>query len=421
MHAILTANDDIKHNTHKTSDWYLGKRPESALSIQQIKTMNQLMSSTDKNSEIAQLVRTLYISATTGSVVADHLYNVSIRAENELSASHERVQKLETKVEELCSRHEKSMDEIVKKGKEVCNNLLVEDRQRRETELAIARLNYGLTTQREDIETLAKRVEIHMEVFKQMRESLICPICREVSSLPKVLGTCGHIACQNCLKQLDEVAFSAMTGVGGVSARQHLLVRRCPLCRAEIIGQGFPVLALKNVASLLVENNLIEVPERVASMSTSAFERETLESRHMAVLQMGCWVQSQLAQHSATRVTERVMRDQWLNGVYILFEAAVSRVFFETFATSLHGKAGGVNVLVNTSQRMLAVQLIVRPSGSDAKAPAPPPEPLPADPAAGGLGGVSSPNPKQHVLIKVSSDGNFSTTLTLAAAATVTS
>jgi hypothetical protein len=88
-----------------------------------------------------------------------------------------------------------------------------------------------------------------------MRELLICPICCEVALLPKVLGTCGHIACQNCLKRLDDVAFSTLTtaaAAGGASARQHLLVRRCPLCRTEIIGQAFPVLPLKCVASLLV-------------------------------------------------------------------------------------------------------------------------------------------------------------------------
>jgi hypothetical protein len=37
-----------------------------------------------------------------------------------------------------------------------------------------------------------------------------------------------------------------------MSARKHLLARRCPLCRLEIIGAAFPVLPLKEVAAILV-------------------------------------------------------------------------------------------------------------------------------------------------------------------------
>lgn len=116
------------------------------------------------------------------------------------------------------------------------------------------------------------------------------------------------------------MAFSTLTqaaAAGGASARQHLLARRCPLCRVEIVGQAFPVLPLKGVASLLVyvalshfllqtylmndllmmvrENELIEVSEGTIQKSLVgkqlAFEKETPEAKHMAALQMGCWAQ----------------------------------------------------------------------------------------------------------------------------------
>jgi len=88
-----------------------------------------------------------------------------------------------------------------------------------------------------------------------------------------------------------------------------------------------------------------------------------------------------LAQHSVAGVVAAVTQEQWINGVYVLFEAAVSRVFFETFATTLHGKAGGVNVLVNSAQRMLAVQLADKNK-----------QRRPAD---------------VHALVKVATDGRF--------------
>jgi len=64
---------------------------------------------------------------------------------------------------------------------------------------------------------------------------------------------------------LDDVAFTTLTTTpGGASARQHLLARRCPLCRVEIVGQAFPVLPLKDVASLLIGHGFIEVIEQAA-------------------------------------------------------------------------------------------------------------------------------------------------------------
>jgi hypothetical protein len=76
-----------------------------------------------------------------------------------------------------------------------------------------------------EVISLRKHRDQMVVVFKQLKEALQCPICTEVAILPKVLGTCGHIACQNCLKQLDDVAFATLTSSGaGASARQHLLV-----------------------------------------------------------------------------------------------------------------------------------------------------------------------------------------------------
>jgi HPt (histidine-containing phosphotransfer) domain-containing protein len=40
------------------------------------------------------------------------------------------------------------------------------------------------------------------ETFQQLRQAVLCPICADVAILPKVLGSCGHIACQNCLKHV---------------------------------------------------------------------------------------------------------------------------------------------------------------------------------------------------------------------------
>jgi hypothetical protein len=203
---------------------------------------------------------------------------------------------------------------------------------------------------------------------------------------------------------LDDVAFAGLNtnNSGGASARQHLLARRCPQCRAEILGAAFNVLPLKDVANILIAAKWISIATDTVPADPFAlipaengnseykvvqYEVQTSEMKHIHALQLGCYAQSQLAQHSVIGVLAIVNRNQWLAGVYILFESAVSRVFFETFATTLHGKGGGLHVLVNAAQRMLAVQLV------ESKA---------------------SPKPELkeegHLLIKVATDGRFTIT-----------
>ena len=231
------------------------------------------------------------------------------------------------------------------------------------------------------------------QIFQRVRETMVCPICTDVCLLPKTLGNCGHVACNDCLKQLDDVAFATLTSsAGGASARQHLMARRCPLCRDEIVGSGFANVPLAQIAEILVTSGMIESTDMLVSQSASAakrkmdfknmkFTRLTQEGRHIHALQIGCFAQSELAKCSVLNVIAAVTSDHWMNSVYVHFDAATSRVFFETFATTLHGKAGGVNVLVNSAQRMLTVQLR-SPDNNFVKKPS-------------------------HLLIKVACDGRF--------------
>jgi hypothetical protein len=403
-------------------EWYPGLRPENTLPPDQIKLLARLQKGQvidGISASATKLICSLYATALSATGIADQFHDRASRNGSELVTAHQRIEQLEAGAVEFGIRHKTVMEQVVKQAVDVRQTLNFQDRQRRETELCVARWQRELDVMRKEIEALTKHKEIFSNVVKQMKEMLICPICCEPALLPKVVGTCGHIACENCLRAQDDFAFTTLTqaaSAGGASARQHLLARRCPLCRVEIIGNSFPVLPLKGIAALLVENELIEVSEQTVNKSLVekklAYQKETAESKHMTALQMGCWAQSQLAQHSVGGVIQRVSRQQWLDGVYILFEAAVSRVFFETFATTLHGKAGGVNVLVNASQRMLAVQIVNRKpvaSVETASVETAPVETAPVEPS--GSGG------KQHLLIKVSTDGRFVVTKTPAASA----
>ncbi len=326
---------------YKKTGWYHGWRVEYAMDVNEIIALKSILDTTDKQSPSNELIKKLYAGCTAISAHSD------------------------------------------------CFHL-----QRENAYKNVATLEHHIKQQAHELEMLRKQREAMTLVFKQIRETLVCPICKEVALLPMILSSCGHMACQNCLKQLDDAAFMKFTTATGGSSLQHLKERRCPLCRIEIIGGGFPVLPLKEVTSILILNGCVEVAEMPAiqkhlKFKAITYEKLSVETKHLHALQIGCYAQTQLAQHSVSGVIATVTQEQWMSGVYILFESAVARVFFESFATTLHRKAGGVNVLVNSSERMLAVQLLEKKKDK-------------------------KPNKSEgHLLIKVATDGRFVVSTTM--------
>lgn len=228
------------------------------------------------------------------------------------------------------------------------------------TRAAIAADRVAVSAELQTIQS--KQLTAAQLAMQEIKDTLACAVCGELALLPMVLGACGHVVCQPCLHQIDDVAFHQLTVTFGSqqppwSARQHLLARRCPLCRSEIIGGGFPCQPLKSVAKVLVRDGWVELPIGAADVMKLDYERETVSTRHIAALQMGCYSQAELAKWSVHRLETTLTADDWRRGVYVLAEPSVSRVFFETFALTMHGRAGGVEVLVNASQRLLAIAL----------------------------------------------------------------
>jgi RING-type zinc-finger len=332
---------------------------------------------------LVELVQRVYAFAVFAAAHADHAYKELEHAREEMAGLRRRIAALEQRLYDSDRRAAAARPLPI--GAAGGDAMLVEPSaplpalerriERTEAEATLQRLNQCLT------------------VIKLIKQSLLCPICGDVAVLPKVLGACGHVACHACLKSLDENAFAQLTShVGGASARQHLLARRCPLCRTEIIGSGFPSHPHKEVARVLILNGFVDAAElsnwpRGTDFKVVKYEVETTEARHIAALQLGCYAQSQLAEHSVLTLEQVINGEQWRRGVYVVFENSVARVFFETFAMTLQGKAGGVQVSVNASQRMLAVQLVDRTKDK-------------SDHKAGG----------QHLLVRVGTDGRYTIT-----------
>ncbi len=248
-----------------------------------------------------------------------------------------------------------------------------------------------------EISTLRKKIQMYQAASKELEACLTCSICTEVALLPKVVGKCGHIVCQDCLSESDTVTL-ATTATTGLSARQQLLARRCPECREEIMGLGFPVHSLKNVTHALIQHDYVITPNQAAlkyrlAKNGTVYKEKTPVEEYISALQSGCNSQAKLAEFSVSNLLTQITPEQWIEGVYVLFEAAVSRIFFQTYAVALHGiafheKAGSLTVLPNASQRMLAVRLIdeAKPQSDDKKT--------------------------GHTMVKVNTEGKFTVTRT---------
>lgn len=385
INDMTTTTTTATTTTATTTDWYPTFRPEHCLAEKQMLFLNRVLNDTKEteSQEIDSLIRSLYTSAVTVAQISDHLHHIASENSSKLALAKERTTELERGIAEVGERQKPIMEQIVKQATESSQMIAFRGTLQSTTELSVVSWQREIDKHRKEIESMKKRQEIWTKTIETIRDYLVCPICCEVSIIPKVLGTCGHIVCQLCMKQLDDwVSHTLYQSAQPVeakdrSARQLLLEKRCPMCRAEIIGNGFPVLPLKNMTLLLSENKLIDSIDEKKSLP----EKEAPELQRLIPLLIGCWAQSQLAQDSVGGVLERIKESDWINGVYISFEFSVSRTFFDVFARTLHGKAGGLNVLVNTARHMLAVQL----------------------PSKKVLGAVV----REHILVKVASDGRF--------------
>lgn len=324
--------------------WYTGWRIDHKMNPQELTAVRAIMATPDKAAapllagvDYAAIIKKLYKGSTLTAELADRFY---LRQDQAYNRDVPALQQQVIHGEQALRIANARANELINKNHELA----------------------------QEVDILRRHKAAMVPVLRQIREAITCPICTGVALFPKVVGACGHITCESCFKKMDEVTFASLTGSGApISALQHLKARRCPLCRTEIIGDGFPVHPLKDVAAIVANQDRINGDSMPASASASAqsaadfkttnYQKDSAELKRVHLLQMGCYVQAQLAQHTADTVIASITPAQWVHGVYVHFEAAISNVFFDTFSSYLNGKAGGVKMIIYKEHRMLAVQL----------------------------------------------------------------
>ena len=142
------------------------------------------------------LIKKLHAASTSVCAHADRFH-----AQTQESYGHDipqlraRIVALEQALHDSNMKHKKSIEVVNAQATQARDRLYLADRHRKEDDAL-------REAQTRELEVVRKQREQLAHVFKQIREVLICPICTEVALLPKVIGACGHIACENCLRQV---------------------------------------------------------------------------------------------------------------------------------------------------------------------------------------------------------------------------
>ncbi len=130
------------------------------------------------------------------------------------------------------------------------------------------------------------------------------------------------------------------------------------------------------IKKLLVQNNKLReynenlkkrqsnLPEMLNSICSNP--GLSYGDRYAVISQIHNYAQSELAKLSVAMILENVNQDLWQNTVSISFDDAMSLTFIKAFSESLHGAAGGIEVLNDPKElRLLKAQLFEDDNLSD--------------------------------------------------------
>lgn len=213
------------------------------------------------------------ISVITGShIVNGTVINAKLQAEVEM------IKNLTAKLDSAMAENTSLSAEVellMKERKEAGNEINSLEKKATELKLAIANAEEegklsgkrsALLKQYREAD-LAETGSLNALVAQKEKEvqtivaHLICAICQETLKKPRILGMCGHAACEDCIQSLDAVSIKPIPQAaadGTVTlvqppADQILKARRCASCRADRFDIGIPALGLDHLSTLLTE------------------------------------------------------------------------------------------------------------------------------------------------------------------------
>ena len=257
-------------------------------------------------------------------------------------------------------------------------------------------------SRRHATQTEAKVQSFHDRIG-DLVHAFLCPVCHEHSKIPKILE-CGHGICESCCERMDSIVSEGAAVVAAAEAAQaaadqappgasqaaaraaraaaqamaqgHSVQRKCPMCRANLLGPPYPCLQGKSLASAIAslqeyhEALLLPVGESKVAPSvrlsvalgqsiaastavaaggaagesglmeeageTQLYLEETTSSRELFILQAMCLQQVKLAETAARMLLLRLSPQNLTDGIYVQFGPETTHRFVYAFGVEMH-------------------------------------------------------------------------------------
>lgn len=182
-------------------------------------------------------------------------------------------------------------------------------------------------------------------LLQKITEAIFCPICHEVSSVPRIIE-CGHNVCEPCLKAWD-TSCNPSSSSSLENSPQLYTNRKCPICRHPLVGPGYKCFGLRGISTMMLKSSLEE------------YDADTNQQKVLIDMRIKYLKQVEMGEFAAQQLALLLTRDQQMQGVLVFFYPTSTHAFLQSFGTYLV-RVHQYDVAYDIGGRAMTVRLLLQ-------------------------------------------------------------